>query len=195
MTDVSVIVVNYGTADLSIIGVQSVLDRDHGGRPVEVHLLDNGSPGDDAADFERAHTERGWGDRVILYPERTNHGFAGGNNIVLDALANRATRPEFVFLLNPDAQLENEAIDILARTLEAEPQIGFAGAGVCKPDGVAVTAAFRFPNAAAEFAQSLSFGPIARLLDRWTVPLPPDQPAGLVDWVVGRLIVGLGVCL
>ena len=182
---ISVIVVNYGTAALAAEAVQSVLDRHHGGRVVDVHLVDNASPGDDAAVLARIHAERGWGGRVTLYPEKENHGFGRGNNIVLRALAARATPPDHVMFLNPDARLENEAIDILAGFLDTHPAVDVVGPAVSKPGKGPVSAAFRFPGAIAEFSQGMNFGPVARLLARWQVPLPLDQPAGQVDWVTG----------
>ncbi len=180
---------NYGTADLTIAGVQSVLERSHGERDVDVHVLDNASPDDSAAKLAEAHAQHGWGARVTLYPETENHGFGRGNNVVIEALAQSDTPPDAVFLLNPDARLENEAIDLLAKALEADPKAGFAGAGIAKPDGTNVTAAFRFPTPISEFSGSLNFGPVARLLDKWTVALPPDHPEGLVDWVAGAAVM------
>lgn len=182
---IAAIVVNYGTAELAVAAVESLLAHAHGGRDVEVHLLDNGSPGDDAATIAQAHAARGWGTRVTLYPERENHGFGRGNNVVLRALLDRSDPPDAAFLLNPDARLDNEAVDLLARDLETHPRAGFAGAGVTRPDTGPVTAAFRFPSAAAEFAQALGFGPVSRVLGARQVPLPPDHPAGEVDWVTG----------
>jgi N-acetylglucosaminyl-diphospho-decaprenol L-rhamnosyltransferase len=43
--EIAVIIVNYGTPDLAIEAVESVRARLHGGRRVEVHLVDNASPG------------------------------------------------------------------------------------------------------------------------------------------------------
>lgn len=186
---ISVIVVNYGTAELALAAVESVLARDHGGRSVDVHLVDNASPGGDAARFARAHADRGWGARVTLYPETENHGFGRGNNLVLRALAARATPPRYVMLLNPDARLENEALAILAEFLDAHPRAAAAGAGIAKPDGTPVTAAFRFPTAAWEFAEAAGLGPVSRLLGAWQVPLPPDHPTGAVDWVAGAAVM------
>ena len=182
---VAVIVVNYGTAALAIEAVASVLAHRHGGRRVTVHLVDNASPGDDAAMLAAARDTHRWGDRVVLHLERQNHGFGRGNNLVLRRLAQAPAPPGMAMFLNPDARLENEAIDILARALEARPAAVVAGAGIAKPDGTPVTAAFRFPNAVNEFAAALNFGPVARLTRRWQVPLPPGHPAGPVDWVAG----------
>lgn len=188
-SDVAVIVVNYGTADLAISAVDSVLAHQHGGRSVEVHLVDNASPGDDAARIALAHDEKGWEGRVTLWLEGTNHGFGRGNNVVIHALMARADAPDYVFLLNPDARLENEAIAILADTLDATPGAGAAGAGISLPSGKPVTAAFRFPSATSEFVQAVNFGPLSRAFADRQVPLPPDQPEGPVDWVAGAAVM------
>ena len=90
---IAVITVNYGIAEMSIEAVESVLARTHGGYEVEVHLVDNASPKDDATQISEAHAARNWGDRVTLWLEETNHGFGRGNNVVLNALADRETPP------------------------------------------------------------------------------------------------------
>lgn len=182
---VAVITVNYGTPELSIAAVESVLAHDHGGRAVEVHLVDNASPGNDAEVLARAHAERNWGEQVTLWLETENHGFGRGNNLVLEALAARAEPPEFVFLLNPDAELENEAIDILARALEADPGAAVAGAAISFPDGEPAVACFRFPSALSEFVSTLDLGLLYRLFPSGRVSLPPGWPEGEVDWVAG----------
>lgn len=186
---VAVIVVNYAAAGLAIDAVESVLARGHGGRKVEVHLVDNASPDGDAAQFEAAHQGRGWGDGVVLWLEGENHGFGRGNNLVLKALAARDTPPDFVFLLNPDARLENEAIDILATDLETHPQAVASGAGIALPDGMSVPAAFHFPNARAEIAHTARLGAFARLIGARPRALAPDTPAGPVDWVAGAAVM------
>ena len=186
---IAVIVVNYGTADLAIAAVESVLDRSHAPHRTEVHLVDNASPRDDAATFRQTHATRNWGDRVILHLEAENHGFGRGNNVVLDALAARPIPPDYVFLLNPDAQLVNDALSTLVARTDADPKIGMAGAGIELPDGIPVTAAFRFPSPQAEFAHAVNFGPVSRLFSGSEVALPPDTPEGPVDWVAGAAVL------
>lgn len=188
-SSVAVVVVNYGTADLACEAVDSVLARDHGGHRVEIHLVDNASPGGDADRLRAAHGARGWGDRVRLWVETENHGFGRGNNLVIHDLARRPAPPDHVFLLNPDARLENEAIAILADRLDRAPQAGAAGASIHTPSGQPVTAAFRFPSVLGEFVQAVNFGPLARLFARRQVSLPPDHPGGTVDWVSGAAVM------
>ena len=182
--DVAVIIVNYGTAHLAVQAVDSILERQHHGLGVEVHLVDNASPGDDAAILSRARDA--WGDRVTLYLETTNHGFGRGNNLVLKALQERAHPPEKVYFLNPDARLETEVIAELAAFLDAHPQAAIVGSGINRPeDGAPVTCAFRFPSFTSEVVAAIGFGPLSRLFAGRAVPLAPTTPTGPVDWVAG----------
>jgi len=183
----AVIIVNYGTAELAIAATQSVLDR--AAPQVAIHLVDNASPGGDAAILTQAHEAKGWGGRVTLYLEQENHGFGRGNNVVLQALAADPSPPDAVLLLNPDAELETDVLSQMAQVLAEHPDVAMVGAGISKPDGTPVTAAFRFPNSVNTFAAQLGLGPITRLLKHWQVPLPPDHPAGAVDWVAGAALL------
>lgn len=187
--EIAVIIVNYNTADLTLEAIGSVLARSHGGRQVELHVVDNASPNGDADVLVAALAERGWSSEVQLRCEAQNHGFGRGNNLVLTELMERAEPPVYAFLLNPDARLDNEAIGILADFLDAHPAAAAAGAGIVGPDGVRVTAAFRFPGIVSTFASALCFGPVDRLLSSWEVPLPPATGTQRVDWVSGAAVM------
>lgn len=186
---IAVIIVNYQTAGLAWEAVESVMLRRNGARRVEIHLVDNGSPGGDAAELAHQIDARGWQDQVTLYAETENHGFGRGCNLVLQALAQRATPPDYVLLLNSDARLENDAIDILARDLEAHPEAAATGSGIVLPDGTPVSAAFRFPSARREIARVMHFGAALRLLRVSPQALPAETPAGEVDWVAGAAVL------
>ena len=182
---IAVITVNYCTATLAAEGIDSVIRQNPVGMPVEIHVVDNASPNDDAATLQRLHHERAWGDHVTLHLETENHGFGRGNNLVLEKLAARDTPPWAVFLLNPDAHLDKNAIKRLVQFLENHPKAACVGAQIRKPDGTAVSAAFRFPGLLSEFARGASFGPISRLTEPWAVALSPDLDTTQVDWVAG----------
>ena len=187
--EIAVIIVNYGTVELVLEAVASVLDRPNGGRVTEVHLVDNASPAGDGARLGAALAGRGWTERVVLHLAPENHGFGSGNNIALEALVAREVPPQKIFLLNPDARLDNDAIGHLAASLDADQDVGVVGAGVVDADGHRATAAFRFPSIAGEFAEAVNFGPVTRLLGRWRIPMPPTQPGGRVDWVTGAAVM------
>lgn len=185
MAEIAVVIVNYNAAALTIQAVDSVLGRTHGGRRVHVHVVENASPDGDAAALQEAWDTQGWANRVTLHLEAENHGFGRGNNLVLRALAAEPDPPDKVLFLNPDAQLKNEAVAILADFLDAHPKAAIAGARIENPGGGPATAAFRFPGVISEFSDALSFGPVDRLFARWRVPHDPSLPTGPVGWVSG----------
>lgn len=189
LPSVAVIIVNYGTAALALDAAESALSQQMSDRALHVHIVDNASPGDDAQHIATEIARRGWQAIVTLWPERVNHGFGRGNNIVLAELASQPGPPAYVFLLNPDAILEQGALSRLATLLDTRTDVAGVGAGISKPDGQPVTAAFRFPSLLGEFEAAAAFGPISRLLARHRIPLPPDSPEGPVDWVSGAAVL------
>jgi GT2 family glycosyltransferase len=190
LAEIAVIIVNYGTAELALKAAASVLERSHPGHRVELHLVDNASPSGDAKVIATEIEARGWQRRLTFHAEAENHGFGRGNNVVLTALAARATPPDYVFLLNPDAVLENETISVLADFLEAHPEAACAGAEIRKPSSPdPVTAAFRFPSLGSVLSEAVSFGPVSRLLRRYRVALDPTPEAARVDWVAGAAVM------
>lgn len=187
--EIAVIIVNYNTCDLTIGAVNSVLERSHGGRRVEVHVVDNGSPGDDAARLSEALSEPVADARVLLHCEAENHGFGRANNIVLRQLTQRTVPPRYVLLLNPDALLDNDAAAVLADFLDTHPTVTGVGARIAKPDGTPSTAAFRFPSVIGALEASFALGALSRLLSCWRVPLPANIQTGRVDWVSGAAVM------
>lgn len=183
-SDIAVVIVNYGTADMAIAAVDSVLNRAPDGLAVEVHLVDNASPNGDAAILRQ--TAPRWGDAVTLHLEPTNHGFGRGNNVVLKKLAQRADRPSKVYLLNPDARLASNAVAELAAFLDSHPKAAVVGSAILHEGSLAPAAcAFRFPGAISEFVTAVNFGPLTRLFARHLVAHPAELPLQEVDWVSG----------
>lgn len=189
LPSIAVLIVNYRTAALALDAAASALAQALPGRSLQVHIVDNASPGADAAHLAEALAQRGWQDRVTLWPEKVNHGFGRGNNVVLAALAATATPPDYVLLLNPDAVLEPDALPRLAALLDQRPDVVGVGAGISLPDGRPVSAAFRFPSLLGEFETAACFGPFSRLLRPHQIALPPDQVEGPVDWVSGASVL------
>ncbi len=187
--DVAVIVVNYNTAALTIEAIGSVIERHRGSLDLAIHVVDNASPKGDAVALEQAIAQRGWEHRVTLHASPSNLGFGAGNNLVLQQLGRGHPAPRYVFLLNPDAKLENDAIAILAAFLDKTPMAVAAGAAINSLDGHPVTAAFRFPGILSTFAGALVFGPVTRLLRKWETPLPPSTPTQRVGWVAGAAVM------
>ena len=117
---------------------------------VETIVLDNashdGSP--------RAVAERFPSVRVIQ--SASNMGFAAGVN-----RAAACARGRSLLVLNPDARLEPEALDLLLEVLDRTPRAALVGPTLRYADGAAQPAAFRFPGLA---QIALDLFPIDRLM-------------------------------
>ena len=145
----AVVVVSYNTRDLLRACLRSVFDY-AGGLPLDVVVVDNagrdGSAGMVAAEFPQAH----------LFALDANLGFTGGNNLALRALGllpGAGERlpvppPDYVLLLNPDAELTPGALARLAAFMQATPAAGACGPRLAYGDGSFQHGAFRFPTLA-----------------------------------------------
>ena len=94
------VVLNYGRVDLTLRCVES-LTRQHLDGPLDIVVVDNGSPGDDALTL-RARLARA----VSLVTSTRNIGYAAGNNLGLRWSG--APRPDVVLIVNNDVELVDE---------------------------------------------------------------------------------------
>lgn len=123
MTDVSIIIVNYHSADLVIDCVNSIFAKTEG-IIFEVIIVDNAS-GDGSA--EKIHDV--FGEQVKVVKSSENLGFGKANN-----LGNTYANGEYLFFLNPDTILVNNAIKILWASLQENPEYGVVGGNLYMPD-------------------------------------------------------------
>jgi GT2 family glycosyltransferase len=119
---VSILVVSYNTRDMTLDCLRSVVAETRA--PYELLVLDNASHDGSAAAIAEAFPQA----RLVASP--TNHGFAGGNNL----LAQEA-RGEYILLLNPDTVVLDGAIDRLLAFAGARPEAGIWGGRTVFADG------------------------------------------------------------
>ena len=190
MAKIAVIIVNYNAADLVVQGLHSVLSREMDGHDVHIYLVDNASASGDATIFADVIDQNGWHNDVTLFAETINHGFGRGNNLALRALEKDPEPPQFVFLLNPDAQVKPNTLGVLVDFMDNHPQAAMLGTRAYNPDAPdPVAAAFRFPGILSTFSASVNFGPVARLLKSYEVSLGGDIQTQRVDWVSGAAVL------
>lgn len=96
---------------------------------------------------------------VQLLAQNENLGFARGNNLAL-----QHARGEWVWLLNPDTEIEADAADALSRFFEEHPRAGaVASALIDARSGKTQRSCRTFPTPRALWAQSLG---LARMFGR-----------------------------
>ena len=186
---VAVIIVNYNTSDLAIGAVESVLGDPVPGLETEVFIVDNASLPSEREELDRALARDWWQRRVHLLAERSNRGFGVANNLIIDRLLARANPPEFILLLNPDAELHRGSLEALVRCLDRNLDAGVVGPRIVGAGGETEVSAYRFPGLASAFEDACALAPVSRWLRRFRVPMPVPNETGPVEWVSGAVVL------
>ena len=113
--DVSIIYVNYKTSDLILNSIKSVKEKTKG-IFYELIVVDNDSQDNSLELIKNRYPE------VICIQSGENLGFGKANNLGLEK-----AKGDFVFFLNPDTLLKNDAISILYNFLVRNPNVGACG--------------------------------------------------------------------
>jgi N-acetylglucosaminyl-diphospho-decaprenol L-rhamnosyltransferase len=181
--DVVVVIVTYRSALLTIDSLRSVsAERSVSGIEIRAVVVDNASG--DLPAITEAVAANGWSAWVTCVPAPINGGFAYGNNLgIKQAYMEHA--PNYVHLLNPDAQVRKGAIGSLVQFMETHPDVGIAGGSFENLDGSDWPFAFRFPTILSELDSRLEVGLVTRLLRPWVVPRIMTKIPQPVDWVCG----------
>lgn len=123
MIDVSVIIVNYHSAELVIECINSIIEKTED-ICYEIIVIDNAS-----GDGSVQKLQNKFGERITVIGSEVNLGFGKANN-----LGNTYAKGEYLFFLNPDTILVNNAIKILHDALIENPDYGVVGGNLFMPD-------------------------------------------------------------
>lgn len=128
-TDVSIIIVNYNTRDITARCIDSILEKTEG-LSFEIILVDNASKDGSREIFSND-------DRIIYVYNEDNVGFGRANNIGVEIANGRN-----IFFLNSDTILVNNAVKILSDYLDKQSMVGACG-GNLYSEGMCPTHSFR----------------------------------------------------
>lgn len=181
-TRVTVVIVSYRSAQLTIDCLRSLQVERGGSLDLRAVVVDNAS-GDYPAVAAAVKTE-GWADWVSVLQAPRNGGFAYGNNLGFSH-AVRLHDPQYLHMLNPDTLVRPGAVRHLVDFLEQHPQAGIAGSSFENGDGSDWPIAFRFGTPWSEIEQQFAWGPVTRLLQRWTVARVMEPVEQAIDWCAG----------
>lgn len=142
-TDVSIIIVNYNTSELTAKCVDSIIEKTTD-IEYEIIVVDNASK-EDTGILEHNNNIR-------FVASDTNLGFGKANN-----LGAKDARGEYLFFLNPDTYLINNAIYILHKAMSENRGTGICGGNLFKKD-MTPNHSFqlRFPGIWAELTDTVS---------------------------------------
>ena len=186
--NLSVIIVNYRTAELTIDCIASIASERTSVESISVVLVDNASPDDSAKVLAQAIEQNGWESWVEFIPATMNGGFACGNNLGIRFALNTPSPPEYLLLLNPDTIVQRGALRSLCQFMEEHPKAGIAGANIVGREGLPLHSAHRFPSSTQQFVEGLGLGIVSRWLG--AISLSPGYSRNVeCDWVSGACML------
>ncbi|MCX6816306.1 MAG: glycosyltransferase family 2 protein [Candidatus Beckwithbacteria bacterium] len=143
--DLSIIIVNYKTKDLTLQTLKSVFQAQPPKGKMEVILVDN------ASDDDTTITARKLFPPIKIIDSQTNIGFAGGNNLGI-----RQAKGRYVLLLNSDTLIEADTLVKMVEFMDNNPKAGLSTCQVKLLNGELDPASHRgFPTPWAAFTYFL----------------------------------------
>ncbi len=134
--DLSVVIVNYGTFELTKNTVNSILEYSYP-FSIEIVVVDNASVDDSLSKLKEYFK-----DKVKFIESKSNNGFAAGNNQAL-----RVVDSKYVLLLNSDTVVWQNTLENIYNFMENNPDVGACGCQVLLEDKTLDKACKRsFPN-------------------------------------------------
>jgi len=134
--EISIIFVNYNSTELLLNSIRSISELVHDTN-YEIIIVDNASPDNGA---ERLKKELS--DTATIITSKDNLGFGGANNLAI-----KMAKGKYLFFLNPDTILINNAIGILYKYFENAPSdVGALGASLYDKEGLPNRSAGTFPT-------------------------------------------------
>ena len=152
--DLSVVIVNYETFELTKNTVNSILEYSYP-FSVEIIIVDNAS-GDDSLSKLKEY----FADKVKFIVSKENNGFAAGNNLAL-----KMCNSKYVLLLNSDTIVWRNTLEDIYNFMENNSDVGACGCQVLLDDNTLDKACKRtFPNVKNSFLDYSIFQLKARMI-------------------------------
>jgi len=199
MPHLAVVIVSWNVRDLLAACLRSLFeDLGRSSLTAQAWVVDNGSTDGSPEMVAQAFPA------VHLVTSEENLGFAAGNNLALREISNLKSQiPQYVWLLNPDTEVQAGATAALVSALDANSRAGVAGAKLLYPDGSLQQSAFRFPGLLqlafdlfplpARFYETSLNGRYPRRLYEGQVPFPVGHPLGAAMMVRAETIAEVGL--
>ncbi len=124
-----IIILNYNSYKHTIKCVKSVIEKSDICQNM-IYIVDNASP--DGSFQKLKDKYDGLGNIQILKAKR-NGGYSYGNNIGIKKAVHDGA--EYIFIVNPDTCLLNDAVSYMIRALDENPDAGAVGPRLVQPDG------------------------------------------------------------
>ena len=175
--DLSVVIVNYQTFELTRNTINSILEYDYP-FSYEIFVVDNAS-GDDSLARLQDHFK----DKVKFIASKENRGFAAGNNLAL-----RQASGKYQLLLNSDTIVWENTLEDIYNYMERHEDVGACGCRVLLENGELDKACKRsFPNVKNSFFRLFHI-PTSSKDDNYNLTDLPDDEVYEIDCLTGAFM-------
>jgi len=176
MNKLTVVIINYRTADMVIDCLKTLLPE-LDGISSRVVIVDNLSQD---GSYERIKSWVSGNDdssRIELMASGSNSGFSGGNNSGI-----KCEKSEYYLLLNSDTLIRKMAVKKLLNVASKTPDVGLITPRLEWENGLPQESCFLFHSPISEFISVAQTGFITRLLSKYNVPLSVVSKPRNPDW-------------
>lgn len=190
VVDLSIVIVNWNVAPLlrrCLLSIRQACSPSRAGSPLpptlrcETIVIDCASSDDSVEMVRREFPD------TRLIARSDNLGYARGNNLGLGLAQGR-----YLMILNPDTEVQGDALAVMVNYLETHPQVGVVSPQLRYPDGSLQSSRRRFPNLATAFWESTllhQWFPDNRFARHYHMADRPADATQAVDWAVGAALM------
>ncbi len=177
---ISIIIVNYNVKDFLLQCLRSIENSKFDGE-IETIVVDNNST-DGSTEFLKPLFPN-----VSFIELEENLGFAKANNIGIKKASGK-----YALILNPDAILERDTLQIMSDYMESHPEVSCAGCKVLNPDGTFQLACRRgFPTPWASFSKLFGLQklfPKTKLFASYNQTFRDENETYYIDAIMGAFM-------
>lgn len=127
--DLSIIIVNYCTYDLTKRVIESVINKDHP-FSYEIYLVDNASNDGSIAKLQKYFAKDAADGLIKFIANTENKGFANANNKALKLVSSK-----YALLINSDTIVVNDCLEKCINLMKTHENLGALGCKLVLPDG------------------------------------------------------------
>lgn len=177
--DISIIIVNYKSKDLTLNCIQSIKQADWSGLTYEIIVVDNYSG--DLSDNDLKQFGK-----IKFIMNGRNIGLGAANN-----KGARLARGKYIVIMNPDTLADRDVFKRLFSYMEKNPKAGVAGPKQFNPDKTVQDSCFRWPGLMTPLFRRTPLGETSfgkKDLDRFLYKDYNKDSARAVDWLLGSFL-------
>jgi GT2 family glycosyltransferase len=144
--DLSIIIVNYRTHDLTKQTIESVINKNHPFK-YDIYVVDNASRDGGLEKLEEDFQEETTKGIIKFIVNPENKGFSHANNLAIEE-----SESKYVLLLNSDTEVQGDSLKKCLDYIVRDEKIGALGCKILLPDGSLDKACKRsFPTVSVSF--------------------------------------------